>query len=436
MCLVLDKDASEQQCIDFFDEKMHMLLSRAETGIRSVCAAVSGGSDSMFLLWMLARWRRRRKIKLYCVTVDHRLRDESREEAEFVQSFCKKLQVEHEILSWVREDEIAGHGKLENLAREVRYRLISEYCRQKNIGTVCTAHNWGDQLETYEIRKNFIGAENKSFSKIGLAGMSQIRSLTEKVVLIRPVLHFTKQCMRNILAAHCIDWKNDPMNEDVSFKRVQCRKKLSLENDAEKTRLKNIIFEFGKKRHADDAAAVEFLHKSTDISNFGYAVIPYSKFLEMPRDVQREVLRRLLWTIGGKKYPPVISDNFLDSAEKKRTEVLRNCLITHKKQKLFVFREFRNIEKIQWDKTTGDFIWDNRFYIDAAVVNELLKNVDAMTAKKSEINFLLTNDDVLLEELPREAVRTLPRVAADIGEFVLCSGIKFIRKVNLFDVFV
>lgn len=439
MCFGLDDNATEQSCFDFFCKEMSNLLHWVPGNIDSVCAAVSGGSDSMFLLWVLHHWCCSRNIRLYCVTVDHKLRPESSEEAEFVHDFCENLRVEHTILTWLRRDEESkeiSHGKLENAAREARYRLISGFCKQKNVKVVCVAHNWDDQLETYEIRKNFIGTESEEFSKIGLAGMSQIRSLTENIVLFRPVLRFTKQCMRNILLLHNVNWKNDPMNEDESFKRVMYRKKLALECNEKKQVIQKNILAIGKKRHETDMVAISTLREDVSISNFGYASIFFEKFQKISSDVQKEILRRLIWNIGGKKYPPAISNQFLHFITEKRTESLGNCLVKYKKGYLMIFREYRNIKPIQWNYIPEDLIWDNRFHIDVHIVNDLLRN-NVDTNKKLKINFLLTKDDVsLVRDLSHEVVETLPCIVTERGRFTLCSGIKFIKKVDLFDVFV
>ena len=84
---------------------------------RAICAAVSGGADSLSLLVFLKEWCDQQNWKLYCCTVDHGLRKESLDEALFVKSICEKLKIEHAILHW-DHDPINDEGKLENLARK------------------------------------------------------------------------------------------------------------------------------------------------------------------------------------------------------------------------------------------------------------------------------------------------------------------------------
>jgi len=433
-CTVLDETTTEQQCIDFFNNEMLKLLRFSVCAdFQKICVAVSGGADSMCLLWLLHRWCVANHKELHCVTVDHKLRKESREEADFVHDFCKSLNVSHVILDW-NHCEICDHGKLENLARKARYKLISEYCFKNEINYVCVAHNWDDQLETYKLREQY------QSTAIGLACMSQVRTIHENLVLLRPVLYFTKNCLQFLLTTHCINWKNDSMNDDDTYQRVKFRKLLKNATIKEKEQLKSNITLFRNQRNIVEKQAVNFLKNHISFSQYGYAKILYDAFLKFNKDVQNEVLRRVIWCIGGKEYLPTISDYFIKNIFDKKTQTLWNCVIKHKKQYIMFFRENRNIPKIQWSNvdTKNDYlIFDNRFKIDLKLVDVLMKNHQHNDDEENRnTNFLFTINDVsLIDDLPYEVVQTLPQIATDSGNFILCSGIAFVKKVNLFDIF-
>src|SRR5215831_3793536 len=72
--------------------------------------AVSGGADSMALLHLIARWRAEdgRKREVTVLTVDHRLRAESREEAAMVASSAASLGLHHALLTWRRKERQGG----------------------------------------------------------------------------------------------------------------------------------------------------------------------------------------------------------------------------------------------------------------------------------------------------------------------------------------
>src|SRR3982750_3338253 len=64
--------------------------------------AVSGGPDSIALMWLSARWRRAmaRGPRLIAVTVDHGLRTEAAREAREVKRLAKALELPHHTLRW------------------------------------------------------------------------------------------------------------------------------------------------------------------------------------------------------------------------------------------------------------------------------------------------------------------------------------------------
>ena len=100
--------------------------------------AVSGGSDSLAMLYICKDWAVENKIKLRCVTVDHGLRTDSLKEAKFVASHCRELCIHHEIVQWNHEGNFSGN--LSDLARSARYGLIDKW--RKEINFVLEGHNY------------------------------------------------------------------------------------------------------------------------------------------------------------------------------------------------------------------------------------------------------------------------------------------------------
>ena len=92
---------------------------------RKVGVAVSGGSDSLALLHLLAEWGR--ADHLAAATVDHGLRPEAADEARAVAEICDGLGIPHEILTWGAWD---GRGNLQDQARRTRYSLLAGWARR------------------------------------------------------------------------------------------------------------------------------------------------------------------------------------------------------------------------------------------------------------------------------------------------------------------
>lgn len=84
--------------------------------------------------------------RVIALTVDHGLRPESRDEAEYVAKLAAERQIEHHILIWEGEKPEKG---IEEAARTARYGLLCGWCRDNGVGTLAVAHHLLDQAETF-----------------------------------------------------------------------------------------------------------------------------------------------------------------------------------------------------------------------------------------------------------------------------------------------
>src|SRR5271156_6079565 len=87
--------------------------------------AVSGGPDSVALMWLMARWRRAlsRGPRLVAVTLDHGLRREAAREARDVKHLAQRLDLEHRTMRWTGDKPNTG---VPAAARRERYRLLAQ----------------------------------------------------------------------------------------------------------------------------------------------------------------------------------------------------------------------------------------------------------------------------------------------------------------------
>src|SRR5271165_1120073 len=104
----------------------------------AIVLAVSGGPDSMALMWLAARWRRAlpRGPRLIAVTVDHGLRVEASREARGVKRLARALDVPHRTLRWEGTKPKTG---LPAAARAARYRLLAQAARASGATHILTA---------------------------------------------------------------------------------------------------------------------------------------------------------------------------------------------------------------------------------------------------------------------------------------------------------
>jgi tRNA(Ile)-lysidine synthase len=183
--------------------------------VPAVVLAVSGGPDSVALMWLAARWRRglKRGPRLIAVTVDHGLRSEAAREAREVKRLAKTLAIEHRTLRWTGTKPKTG---VPAAAREARYALLAKAARASGATHVATAHTRDDQAETLLMRL---------LRGSGIAGLGAMTADTarEGVRLARPLLGLSKAQLVATLEAAGIGFADDPSNRDPAFTRPRLR---------------------------------------------------------------------------------------------------------------------------------------------------------------------------------------------------------------------
>jgi len=181
----------------------------------AIVLAVSGGPDSIALMWLAARWRRAlaRGPRLLAVTVDHGLRAEAAAEARDVKRLARILDLPHRTLRWTGAKPRTG---LPAAAREARYRLLAQAARAHGATHVLTAHTRDDQAETLLMRML------RGSGIAGLAAMAR-ESEREGVRLARPFLSVSKSQRIATLKKAKIDFADDPTNRDLNFTRPRIR---------------------------------------------------------------------------------------------------------------------------------------------------------------------------------------------------------------------
>ena len=181
----------------------------------AIVLAVSGGPDSIALMWLAARWRSTlaRGPRLIAVTVDHGLRAEAAAEAREVKRLARTLDLPHRTMRWTGEKPKTG---LPAAARNARYRLLAQAARASGATHILTAHTRDDQAETLLmrlLRGSGIG---------GLAAMAR-ESERDGVLLARPFLHVAKSQLVATLKKAKIGFADDPTNRDTNFTRPRLR---------------------------------------------------------------------------------------------------------------------------------------------------------------------------------------------------------------------
>ena len=179
----------------------------------SVAVAVSGGPDSMSLLFLANAFIKCKKGNLIALIVDHRIRKNSKEEAKFISTYLDKNNINSQILT-ANKDKVSK--KSMNEARNNRYNLLTDFCIKNNFLHLFIAHHKDDNLETFLYRR-IAGSDF-----YGLKSMSELLHYN-KVSVIRPLLNFSKETLLDYNKKNKIEYINDPSNFNLDYTRPTIR---------------------------------------------------------------------------------------------------------------------------------------------------------------------------------------------------------------------
>lgn len=185
-----------------------------------VGVAISGGSDSLALLFIAHEWARSRGRQLAALTFDHRLRTAAAGEAARVATICRDLHIPHETLRW--DDPVNRQSS----ARRARHAALAIRLKALGGSHLLTGHTANDQAETFLMRAR------QGSTWYGLAGMqalsmSPVWPEGEGVRIARPVLSEKREDLRDLLHARGQVWIEDPSNENLAYERIRMRKLLA-----------------------------------------------------------------------------------------------------------------------------------------------------------------------------------------------------------------
>jgi len=338
-----------QQCLSEFYTSL--------TDDRPLGVAVSGGSDSLGLLYGLATLVPPQK--LVALTVDHGLRPASADEARWVKSRCRRLGIRHETLKWESGQPATG---LQAAARAARYRLLVDVSARLGLAAVLTAHTRDDQNETLAMRR----ARSSSDHAPGLAGIPPATLFEGRMWVLRPLLGLDRTEIRDFLRSKdIVDWIEDPSNSDLRFERVRVRTRLRDEGSPpacpDGSNIAIARFQLASK-------AADFINSHCHVDANGLAWMQYSQ--DDAADVATAALEALIDWCGGALRPldrrgKATLAEFLTadaSGDGGRTISLGRTLIRCRGSFLTVRRECRDIPKLVLGPGASG-VWDRRFRV-------------------------------------------------------------------------
>ena len=341
---------------------------------RHIALAVSGGADSVALMWLLARWRKTLKPRpqLSVFTVDHGLRAAAADEAQRVVQWAGALGLEAEILRWQGDKPRAN---IQQAARQARYLLLADACDRHGVDVLMTAHHLQDQAETVLLRLG------RGSGVDGLAAM-EWESSALGMRLARPLLDLPPERLRATLARAKHDFFEDPSNENSQFARVRMRKLMGvLEREGlSARRLADTAGRMRRAREALEHATDRLAAHAGRLHEAGFCEIARAPLDEEADEIVLRLLVRVLTLVGGQPLRPraqhsaALLELLRAGFRGKRT--LHGCRIEFGSDKLIFWREAGRDGLPVLKLKPGDAgLWDGRVRVmlgaDASGVVEI-----------------------------------------------------------------
>lgn len=175
--------------------------------------AISGGPDSV----ALAHLARLLPNPIILAHLNHQLRgNESDADEAFVRDLAANWNVPCETTRIDVAQKARGHN-LEQTARDIRYRWLTEIARQHQAGWIATGHTADDQAET--VLHHFL----RGTGLRGLSGIAEQLPLTTEVTLIRPLLQVRRMDLLTLLGDNSVAYRVDSSNFDPRLTRSRLR---------------------------------------------------------------------------------------------------------------------------------------------------------------------------------------------------------------------
>ena len=201
---------------------------------------VSGGPDSIAMLYILNEIRKSKKINFEIIVahINHMIREEANDDEKFVKENCEKMGVKY-FSKRIDVKKLANTNKigLEEAGRNARYDFFEEILEKTNSNKIAIAHNKNDKVET--ILMNMLRGS-------GIQGLRGIEIKTNHY--IRPLL----ECTRNEIEQYCEEKNLQPRIDKTNF-----------ENDYTRNKVRNVVIPYVQKEFNPNF--IETLNRLSDL---------------------------------------------------------------------------------------------------------------------------------------------------------------------------
>ncbi|CAL4318823.1 tRNA lysidine(34) synthetase TilS [Buchnera aphidicola] len=268
--------------------------------------AYSGGIDSTVLLYKLLKYKKKKKISIRAIHINHQIHPKSKLWSEHCKKICKK----NNVPIIIKKISIKKKN-IESNARKKRYKIFQKNLLPQEI--LLTGHNLDDQCETL-----LLSIKRGSGLK-GLSGISYKKKIF-KNYLFRPLLKVSRKKIEKWAISQNLQWIEDTSNYDISYDRNFLRHKIIPQINQRWKFFKKNCLKVSQIIYKEYQLLNKFISSIFKKNLYQKNILNIKKIQNMNPNIQYFILKKWIY-LNIKKN---LSYSFL-------TEIIKNIL--HKKKK-------------------------------------------------------------------------------------------------------
>ena len=386
------------------EEVYNFVRNNLELG-DAIVVGVSGGPDSMALLYILNEFKEKMNLRLICAHVNHNTRKETIKEEEYIREYCKKNKIIFETIkinSW-------GDDNFENEARSVRYNFFEELIDKYKAKYLMTAHHADDLIETILMRI-VRGSTLKGYS-----GFSKVVN-KGKYKIVRPLITLTKDEIIDFNKKNNIKYFIDSTNNEDKHTRNRYRHVILPFLKSENPNVHKKFIKFSEtllenSNYIDKEANKQFNRVFQD------GILYIDKFVQLDKVIQTKIIYNILEKIYGDDLL-IIGDTHVELIFDLSNSTKSNSIV-HLPNNIIIMKVYNELS----------FNYDDEIYDEYEIeINDLVnlpngKIIERVTESNDTSNYTirLNSEDVKLPLYVRNRRE---------GDKMIVKGLNGTKKVN------
>ena len=261
------------------DNVYNFLINKIKLSSKDVIViGVSAGPDSMALLYILNELRRKIGFSIIVAHVNHNVRVESKEEAEFLKKYCEEQNIIFEMMII----EKYGDDNFHNEARNIRYKYYDSLIKKYHANYLMTGHHADDLMETILMRIV------RGSTLRGYSGFNDVIK-KDNYSIVRPLISVTKLELENFDKDNNIPYRIDKSNFKDKYTRNRYRKHILPFLKKEDANVHEKFIKFSKLLNETDSYITNIASKEINMV-FYDNIINIDKFIQLDIVIQKRII--------------------------------------------------------------------------------------------------------------------------------------------------